>query len=41
MEKKGSITYKPAENNTQNDEKSYLITKDQVAKSSGFGGKTM
>jgi hypothetical protein len=26
---------------TQNDEKSYLLTKEQVAKSSGFGGKTI
>jgi hypothetical protein len=38
---KGSITYKPADKPPQSDEKSYLLSKDQVVKSSGFGGKTM
>eukprot|EP00026_Physarum_polycephalum_P003313 Phypoly_transcript_03323.p1 GENE.Phypoly_transcript_03323~~Phypoly_transcript_03323.p1 ORF type:complete len:556 (+),score=48.61 Phypoly_transcript_03323:797-2464(+) len=39
---KGSITYKPANKPPQSDEKSYLLSKEQVvAKSSGFGGKTI
>jgi len=38
---KGSITYKPADKPPQSDEKSYLLSKDQVVKSSGFGGKTI
>lgn len=38
---RSSITFKAAPVGNQGDEKSYLLSKEQAAKASGFGGKTI